>query len=751
MTSSSAPFLGTLFGPTIFLMDRLRYARKFILIGVLMVVPLGAVLYLQYTGNTAQRDFNAKESAGVGYINPARDLLFAAERHRVLVAAILAGEGSWRGDLDKAVADANEALERLAAADKALGAELKTTSKFLEVRTAWQKVASTTYSVGSALESERDHATVTASLIDLILNYAGNNSNLILDPDLDSYWLMDAYVIKLPALADALTRNALLILSPGAGDTSESKLALAGGHATVQSAIGDLVNVDMKTAFKETANFGKSTTLQPNIDAPLKAASDAVGRHSELVKRIFQSDVFPSARVPIKELTAQTLRSLDLLQSLSQKIAPELDKLCQQRADRYSAARTMGLAAALLAALLLTWLFAGFYLSVRSAVASLDEATRKMIAGTTEEFSLKSRDELGQIATSYNQINRALNEARTLQQKVAKDNSDLQENIMDLLKVVSEAGDGDLRVRAKITEGALGNVADGFNQLLEALSKLLGETQRQLEGTSNAVKQISQASTQVSDGATSQAREVKLATEQVERMAAEIQRVAQAAESAADVAKRAEQSAVTGSQAVQTAVTGMEMLRANVQAGAKKMKNLGDRSMEITGIVGTIAHISEQTNMLALNAAIEAARAGEHGRGFSVVAEEVRKLAERTATATQEIDKLVKTIHFETNETVSAVERQTEEVEQESSKVSEAGQTLAHIRTVSAESAGLANNISSVAREQAKGTGEVVRAIGQVSDIARVTQASAANTVAIVDKLAELSTQLTRSIQRFKV
>ena len=111
----------------------------------------------------------------------------------------------------------------------------------------------------------------------------------------------------------------------------------------------------------------------------------------------------------------------------------------------------------------------------------------------------------------------------------------------------------------------------------------------------------------------------------------------------------------------------------NVQAGAKKMKSLGDRSMEITGIVGTISRISEQTNMLALNAAIEAARAGEHGRGFSVVAEEVRKLAERTASATQEIDKLVKAIHSETNETVAAIEQQTQVVEQESQLVSQAG------------------------------------------------------------------------------
>jgi hypothetical protein len=126
----------------------------------------------------------------------------------------------------------------------------------------------------------------------------------------------------------------------------------------------------------------------------------------------------------------------------------------------------------------------------------------------------------------------------------------------------------------------------------------------------------------------------------------------------------------------------MDQLRQNVQAGAKKMKNLGDRSMEITSIVDTIGRISEQTNMLALNAAIEAARAGEHGRGFSVVAEEVRKLAERAATATHEIGKLVTAINHETNETVAAIEKQTQVVEQESVLVSRAGQALIKIREV---------------------------------------------------------------------
>jgi len=195
----------------------------------------------------------------------------------------------------------------------------------------------------------------------------------------------------------------------------------------------------------------------------------------------------------------------------------------------------------------------------------------------------------------------------------------------------------------------------------------------------------------------------------------------------------------------------MASLRASVQAGAKKMKSLGDRSMEITGIVATINRISEQTNMLALNAAIEAARAGEHGRGFSIVAESVRRLAERTATATREIDKLVKSIHTETMETAKAIEDQTHIVEQESALVGKAGESLAKISEVSTESAGLVAEISDVAQKQVGGATAVVTTMGQISSIARKTQTDAQGAAVTVEQLSTLSRQLNASISRFRL
>jgi twitching motility protein PilJ len=322
---------------------------------------------------------------------------------------------------------------------------------------------------------------------------------------------------------------------------------------------------------------------------------------------------------------------------------------------------------------------------------------------------------------------------------------------MGLLEVVAEASGGNLSVRAAMSEGALGNVADALNQLLESLGDLLNEVRTQIDRTNLAIDTISTAARRMEEGASSQASEVASATSLVGKITEESQRVSTSAEDAANAAQRAELTAAEGTQAVQSVIQGMNLLRSNVQAGAKKVKTLGDRSMEITSIVNTISKISEQTNMLALNAAIEAARAGENGRGFSVVAEEVRKLAERAAGATQEIDRLVKAIQAETSETVDAIEQQTRVVEEQSQFVARCGDALAKIREVATESATLVDEIRSVARAQVDGTTVVARTVNHVQEIAADTQRGAKGTVVTVEELLSLSQQLNKSVSRFKV
>ncbi|EEF62168.1 methyl-accepting chemotaxis protein [Pedosphaera parvula] len=330
-------------------------------------------------------------------------------------------------------------------------------------------------------------------------------------------------------------------------------------------------------------------------------------------------------------------------------------------------------------------------------------------------------------------------------------NQRLQEQIRDLLRIVADASDGDLTVRAAVTEGAMGNVADAVNLMLENVGGLLKEVQAAAGRVATSANDIQISSEQLSEGSVKQSGEIINTTSAVQEMAANIESVSNNAAAAAETAHRAREAAEVGAKAVQQVMEGMDRIRQNVQAGAKKIKRLGERSMEISTIVNTIGQISAQTDMLALNAAIEAARAGENGRGFTVVAEEVRKLAERTAAATKEIEKLIAGIQAETNESVSVMEQQTAEVEAESRVVESTGGELSRIHESSIQSSELIREIDQAAKQQVRGAVGVVKAMETVSAIAQQAQAGASQTKLATESLAALSSELLESLSKFKI
>jgi len=376
-----------------------------------------------------------------------------------------------------------------------------------------------------------------------------------------------------------------------------------------------------------------------------------------------------------------------------------------------------------------------------------DTANRVAKGDNSVRAEVLSDDEIGQLGDSFN----AMLEARIKAKEDTDDYKRLQDGINQLLQVTSDASDGDLTVRAKVTEGALGNVCDAMNLMLENVGDMFKEVQGVASRVASSATEIQASSEQLAQGSVRQSGEIINTTTAVQEMAANIESVSNNATAANEAATRARQAAEAGAKAVEQVIEGMTRIRQNVQAGAKKIKRLGERSMEISTIVNTISQISGQTDMLALNAAIEAARAGEHGRGFTVVAEEVRKLAERTAAATKEIEKLIAGIQAETNESVSAMEQQTVEVETESKVVASTGVDLARIRESSSQSADLINEINLAAKQQVRGASGVVKAMETVSTIAQQAQAGAGQTKRATESLAGLSSELMTSLSKFKI
>lgn len=701
-TKRSIPFARIFFWPVYFFIEKVRFARSFLLLFLLLPDLYVAFLLVQQTTNSVQ--FSFKESQGVAYITPARAFLADVQRYRV--AAALPG-ATGTAEQVRLMAKGDALIAEVDAADLRYGADLDTSLTWKQAKDLWSAIKLSSTADPTARDAEIAKLT-TLLASELIVNKAGNNSNLILDPDLDSYWMMDAYVFKLPALGELAASagaNGIEAIADGKLTTQE-RLDLAGTFGLIASTSSDLINIDLKTALEDNEKFNEdregNRRLRPNLEQQFKDTTAALDRFTALMREKLLEPEAPG--LTAAQLAEQASTIIDLVAALQTKVGPELDLLCVERTDRFKHTRLVGILTFLVAAMLISYVFNGFTSSVRAQ-----------------------------------------------QSKIVEENRQLQADILGLLTVVSDAADGDLTARAKVTEGTLGNVADAFNQMMESWQVLVGAIIAQLDRTNTAVAELRQAAGTMAAGASKQAHEVLGATTSVQRMSDEIGRVSGNAETAAAAALRTQQSAQQGSDSVQAVVIGMDSLRSLVQAGAKKIKSLGDRSMEINSIVGTITKISEQTNMLALNAAIEAARAGEQGRGFSVVADEVRKLAERTAAATQEIEKLVRSIQIETTESVDAIERQTQVVEEEGKAVADAGNALSRIQDMSTQSSSLVTDIAGIAKTQVQGAQHVVGTMQRISTIAQDTEGSAQGALAIAQDLGSLSEELRRSMGRFKV
>ncbi|PYO55517.1 MAG: methyl-accepting chemotaxis protein [Candidatus Rokuibacteriota bacterium] len=252
-------------------------------------------------------------------------------------------------------------------------------------------------------------------------------------------------------------------------------------------------------------------------------------------------------------------------------------------------------------------------------------------------------------------------------------------------------------------------------------------------------------------GAQAQVQEVMTVSGAVEELTRSVRQVAEIAEASARAAHQALEAAQRGDEAVRDSLAGMQRTRAEVQTIARKIKGLGDRSLEISEIVTTIDDIAAQTNLLALNAAIEAAGAGEAGARFAVVADEVRKLAERCAKATRDIAALIKKVQGETQDAIAVVERGTQEVETGYRVTVQAGRSLAEIAAVSQKSAALAQDISLATHRQVRGADDVAGAIQSIAAVAVQTEQGALHSRKIVEELAGVAGELTASLVRFKL
>lgn len=344
-----------------------------------------------------------------------------------------------------------------------------------------------------------------------------------------------------------------------------------------------------------------------------------------------------------------------------------------------------------------------------------------------------------------------VNEARHRAVLAEATNKQTQNAILRLMNELSDLADGDLTVRATVTEEITGAVADSINYTAEELHKLVARITEASKQMGLATEDSEGIAQRLLVATQKQVKEIKDAEESVQLIARSISEVDAAALQAAEVGRHTQQVTTQGALAVRNSIAGMDGIREHIQDTSKRIKRLGESSQEIGEIVDLISDITEQTNVLALNAAIQAASAGEAGRGFSVVAEEVQRLAERSAEATKQIGALVKTIQNDTNDAVSAMEKSTQGVV-EGAKLSEAaGQSLQEIEQVSNQLATLISSISVSTQVQTEMAGEVASVMEDILNISEQAMEGTRLTSDSAAKLTSLAAGLKESVAGFKL
>jgi twitching motility protein PilJ len=342
-------------------------------------------------------------------------------------------------------------------------------------------------------------------------------------------------------------------------------------------------------------------------------------------------------------------------------------------------------------------------------------------------------------------------EAERQEQEAKRVNDANQAAILRLMNELQTVAEGDLTQEATVTEDITGAIADSVNYTVEELRQLVGNVQSTATKVAATTAQVESTSTELLAASTEQLREIRETGQSVLDMATRINQVSGQAQESAQVAKQSLAAAEQGLAAVQNAIGGMNSIRDQIQETSKRIKRLGESSQEIGEITELISDITEQTNVLALNAAIQAASAGEAGRGFSVVAEEVQRLAERSADATRQISALVRAIQTDTQDAVAAMERSTQGVVEGAKLSDNAGTALTEIDQVSRRLAELIERISQSAAKEAESANVVAGNIQHIFAVTEQTGEGTRSTAQQVRELTRMAEELRQSVARFKI
>jgi twitching motility protein PilJ len=727
-------------------LNNLKIQWKLLLIPAVMAIPILYIFNQYWTEKTADIGFTAKEVLGAEYLAPVRNVHFNLVRYRALTQAMARGANTAQGPrteamsaVDKELAAAETIDQRAAAGyGQNYGTVLETTSSLKAIQQKWSQLKSR--NAGSPTELFADSSQLIQTT-DEFISQVTDKSNLTLDPDADSFYLMDISSFQMPEMFDLVGQ-----IGAVGGGAAAAKNISAEERAQIgflqRQLEGSLTN--FKAAFdkSQAANSVLRESYAGRIDGELREVRDF---NTFVTGQLLTPQTITADALQIVNRSTQLA---DRLRALEDTVTADLNKLLVKRGDGLSSGRNLSLGVSLFFVLL-----AGLatYLVSRAILGQTEQITGLIVdiekGNFDKRIPVQSTDELGRTAKAFNSM---LDNTKGLMQ--SRDERDaIQASIMKLLDEVANVADGDLTAEAEVTEDMTGAIADAFNFMIVNLRDLIGKVKGVSSQLNATTSDSALHSERLAQGSQEQAERITQTSTALTEMSAQIVRVSQSAESSAQVAEQSLSTARKGSEAVQNTVEGMSRIQEQVQETSRRIRQLGERSQEIEEIVRLIEEITDRTSVLALNASIQASAAGEYGHGFGVVASEVEHLASRSAEATKRISSLIRAIQSGTTEAITSMEEVKREVVNGVTVAHSAGASLHEIEAVSTQLANLVRSISHATQQQARGSEALSNTMGQLAQLTNQTTTGVMQSALTVRNLASLADDLSASVSSFKV
>ena len=745
---------------------RMRLWQKLVLLGAVAISLAAFPSYRLFKDIEDSIALANTEESGLQAVTATLELVRATQDHRGSASYYVLGDEKRGAVQPKHAAEVESSLAQL----DAIAGSLKdpvVNEKLAAFRQSWTTLKDNVS--GRKIDQRsvsEDHTAAIRGLLRLTEEFT-SVYKIDLDSDAATHHIARSTLVELPALSEALGQlrapvvSRLQQLAAVRGGADGGKGLEAGLRDAFRPAdrarIAETVK-DIQDALDHYADGQrKAMRALPELEASSGAQLAEIQRATAQVIALVQAEIlgkeFPTidAAVYLKEVTVP--------RELVQKAATQQELLTQQLRRRVESARSERLrTSAAMLVLLAIGLGIAFAIvrNITMTVAGLQDSVERVRAGdATALQSIESGDEVGDLGRTVNSLLQERIAAQKASEEAARraeaENERLNNSVISILEAVHQLSQRDLTARAPVTQDIIGTVSDSINALTDETARVLRDVAAIAGNVAQASGKVKGQAELVSRTAEDERRSVGAAIESLASATENMNQVATLAEQSSRSAERATQATDSALETVTGTVRGMESIRETISETEKRIKRLGERSQEITGIVNLINTISERTHVLALNASMQAAVAGEAGRGFAVVAEEVQRLAESSRNATQQIGTLVGNIQLETNETIATVNRTISQVVAGSEQAQKAGEQMRLTQQITAELVAQVQRIAASSEVQKATSAELLKSVRGIGDSTERTAQQIQTQNHETESLLESARRLVDSVNVFKL